>query len=143
MKTKKRTILRQLVTGLTALGICLATTAVAAEPQAWEMTPAEIVKASTWQQGTTNTLHLVARTDDQQAAAELVGRGTEAHYVVPADAMLLVVPVQHMRAVVAALPPDGPPLLVCSKGVEASTHLLPLEILAECLPIFGEEACAL
>ena len=51
-----------------------------------------------------------------------------------ADAMLLVVPVQHMRAVVSALPPDGPPLLVCAKGVEAGTRLLPLEILADCLP---------
>ena len=58
-----------------------------------------------------------------------------------ADAMLLVVPVQHMRAVVASLPSDGPPLLVCAKGVEAGTHLLPLEILAECLP--GRSAAVL
>ena len=40
-----------------------------------------------------------------------------------ADAILLVVPVQHMRGVVAQLPPSGPPLLVCAK-----------EILAELLP---------
>ncbi len=51
-----------------------------------------------------------------------------------ADAMLLVVPVQHMRAVVAKLPPSGPPLLVCGKGVEAGTHKLPMEVLAELLP---------
>ena len=51
-----------------------------------------------------------------------------------ADAILLVVPVQHMRGVVAQLPPSGPPLLVCAKGVEASTGKLPMEILAELLP---------
>ena len=51
-----------------------------------------------------------------------------------ADAMLLVVPVQHMRAVIARLPQSGPKLLVCAKGVEAGTLLLPLEIVAELHP---------
>ncbi len=44
--------------------------------------------------------------------------------------MLLVVPVQHMRAVVARLPPLRAPLVACSKGMEAASLRLPLEIVA-------------
>jgi glycerol-3-phosphate dehydrogenase (NAD(P)+) len=47
--------------------------------------------------------------------------------------VLLAVPLQHMRAVVAGLPPGGP-LVACAKGVEANTHRLPLEVLAEIHP---------
>ena len=46
-----------------------------------------------------------------------------------ADVTLLVVPVQHMRVVLADLPPRPTPLVACSKGVEAGSHRLPLEIL--------------
>jgi glycerol-3-phosphate dehydrogenase (NAD(P)+) len=45
-----------------------------------------------------------------------------------ADAMLLAVPMQHLRAVVARLPQAGPPLVVCAKGVETGTLRLPLEV---------------
>jgi glycerol-3-phosphate dehydrogenase (NAD(P)+) len=47
---------------------------------------------------------------------------------------LLVVPVQHLRAVVAALPETSAPLVVCAKGVERDTLRLPLEILADLRP---------
>ncbi|MES2713796.1 MAG: NAD(P)H-dependent glycerol-3-phosphate dehydrogenase [Pseudomonadota bacterium] len=47
---------------------------------------------------------------------------------------LLVVPVQGLRAVLATLPKTPVPLLVCAKGVEASTGALPLEILAALRP---------
>ena len=50
-----------------------------------------------------------------------------------ADAFVLVVPVQHMRAVAAGLPP-GIPVLSCAKGLEAGTGRLPLEILDELQP---------
>ncbi|HET6184371.1 MAG TPA: NAD(P)H-dependent glycerol-3-phosphate dehydrogenase [Acetobacteraceae bacterium] len=52
----------------------------------------------------------------------------------PADAILLAIPVQHMRAVAARLPPGGAPLVACAKGVEAGTGRFPLEILAELHP---------
>lgn len=45
-----------------------------------------------------------------------------------ADLMLLVVPVQHLRAVANRLPPEGA-VVVCAKGVELGTLALPLEIL--------------
>ena len=44
------------------------------------------------------------------------------------QALVLVVPVQHMRGVVARLP-RGVPMLSCAKGLEAATGLLPLEVL--------------
>lgn len=49
-----------------------------------------------------------------------------------AELALLAVPVQPLRAVLAALPRALPPLLLCGKGLEAATGRLPLEILAEC-----------
>ncbi len=51
-----------------------------------------------------------------------------------AGLVLLVVPAQHLRTVVAALPERLPPLLVCAKGVEQGSLALPLEILAELRP---------
>jgi glycerol-3-phosphate dehydrogenase (NAD(P)+) len=51
-----------------------------------------------------------------------------------ADAVLLVVPVQHMRSVLERLPTPDAPLVVCSKGVEAGTLRLPLEVVAERRP---------
>ena len=51
----------------------------------------------------------------------------------PADAILLAVPVQHMRATLARMRPQAP-ILVCGKGIEAATLMLPLEILADLHP---------
>ena len=51
----------------------------------------------------------------------------------PADLFLLAVPLQHLRAIAAHLPPTGT-LVVCAKGVEAETLALPLEILADLWP---------
>jgi glycerol-3-phosphate dehydrogenase (NAD(P)+) len=51
-----------------------------------------------------------------------------------ADAMLLVVPMQFLRAVLISLPTLPAPLVVCIKGVEAGTLRLPLELVAELCP---------
>ncbi len=50
-----------------------------------------------------------------------------------AGLVLLAVPLQHMRAIAAALPPGGP-LVCCAKGIEAGSLALPLEILAQAQP---------
>jgi glycerol-3-phosphate dehydrogenase (NAD(P)+) len=50
-----------------------------------------------------------------------------------ADIALLAVPLQHLRGVLAHLPPCAI-LVDCAKGVETGTHCLPLEILAELAP---------
>jgi glycerol-3-phosphate dehydrogenase (NAD(P)+) len=51
-----------------------------------------------------------------------------------ADAVLLVVPVQHLRAALGHLTLPPAPLVVCAKGVEAGTLRLPMEIVAELRP---------
>jgi glycerol-3-phosphate dehydrogenase (NAD(P)+) len=51
-----------------------------------------------------------------------------------ADLALLAVPTQPLRAVLARLPASLPPLLLCCKGLETGTALLPLEVLAEARP---------
>jgi len=52
-----------------------------------------------------------------------------------ADAILLVVPAQVVRSVVAALAPSARmPIIVCAKGIERGTHKFMSEIIAECAP---------
>ncbi len=46
----------------------------------------------------------------------------------PADAVLLAVPTQHLRAVLTGWAPAGPAVL-CMKGIEAGSCLLPSEVL--------------
>jgi glycerol-3-phosphate dehydrogenase (NAD(P)+) len=41
--------------------------------------------------------------------------------VAEAEAVLVVTPAQHMRAVLAGLPRNGRPLILCSKGIEAGS----------------------
>ena len=63
--------------------------------------------------------------DGIEVSGELPGAGFEA--------VLLAVPVPHLRAVAARLRPMAP-LVVCAKGVEAGTGRLPLEIVHELHP---------
>jgi glycerol-3-phosphate dehydrogenase (NAD(P)+) len=51
-----------------------------------------------------------------------------------ADAVLLAVPMQHLRAVLGRLPTLPAPLVVCAKGVETGTLRLPMEVVAELRP---------
>ena len=51
-----------------------------------------------------------------------------------ADAVLLVVPMQHLRSVLSLLSLPAAPLVVCIKGVETGTLSLPLEVVAELRP---------
>jgi len=53
------------------------------------------------------------------------------------DAILLVTPAQHLRAIATDLNPhlaDGKPLVICAKGIEQSTRKLLSEVLAEVTP---------
>ncbi len=46
------------------------------------------------------------------------------------DAVLLAIPTQHLRAVLGRFRPAAP-AVICAKGIEAATGLLPLEILRD------------
>src|ERR1700691_5879776 len=71
------------------------------------------------------------RIDDGIAVAGSVAEAARA------DAILLVVPAQAVRAVAKALAPvlaDGTPLIVCAKGIERGTRKFMSEVIAECAP---------
>ncbi|MES2496169.1 MAG: NAD(P)H-dependent glycerol-3-phosphate dehydrogenase [Pseudomonadota bacterium] len=50
------------------------------------------------------------------------------------DALVVVVPAQFVRSVLAALPPSDRPLVLCAKGIEAGTRQLMSEVAAEAAP---------
>lgn len=50
------------------------------------------------------------------------------------DAILVVTPAQHLRAVLAEAPIGATPLVLCAKGIEAGTRLLMSEVAAETRP---------
>jgi glycerol-3-phosphate dehydrogenase (NAD(P)+) len=56
-----------------------------------------------------------------------------------ADAVLLVTPVQNLRAALAMALPDAP-LVLCMKGLETGSHLLPMEVVRSVRP---DAACAI
>jgi glycerol-3-phosphate dehydrogenase (NAD(P)+) len=51
-----------------------------------------------------------------------------------ADLLLWVVPTQYLRSSLSRLPPARGPIVVCAKGVETGTHLLPLEVVSDIFP---------
>ncbi|NIJ08141.1 glycerol-3-phosphate dehydrogenase (NAD(P)+) [Sphingomonas vulcanisoli] len=50
------------------------------------------------------------------------------------DALLVVTPAQHMRAILAGAPVGTTPLLLCAKGIEAGSMALMSEVAAEVCP---------
>jgi glycerol-3-phosphate dehydrogenase (NAD(P)+) len=53
------------------------------------------------------------------------------------NAILLVVPAQHLRAAATMIAPalaDGTPVIACAKGIERGTHKFMTEVIAECAP---------
>ena len=50
------------------------------------------------------------------------------------DALVIVVPAQFLRSVLAELPAGNAPLILCAKGIEAGTQLLMSEVAAEVRP---------
>src|SRR5690349_9948131 len=44
------------------------------------------------------------------------------------DLLVWVVPTQHLRSSLLKLSPEAGGIVICAKGVEAGTHMLPLEV---------------
>src|ERR1700760_1181626 len=47
------------------------------------------------------------------------------------ELLLWAVPTQHLRSSLLRLQPAGSAIVVCAKGVEAESHLLPLEVVRD------------
>ena len=89
---------------------------------------------------------LVARTEAAASAIRTAGEsprlpgirlpaGIEVRGDIPeADLLLWVVPTQHLRTSLGRLTGTGGDVVVCAKGVEMGTNLLPLEVVASVLP---------
>lgn len=64
----------------------------------------------------------------------LVRATTALGEVAACDVLLVVVPAQHVRSVVADLPPGPAPLVLCAKGIEAGTQMLVGEVVHSARP---------
>ncbi|MBT2186265.1 NAD(P)H-dependent glycerol-3-phosphate dehydrogenase [Sphingobium nicotianae] len=51
-----------------------------------------------------------------------------------AGMLLVVTPAQHMRAILSRFSPEGQPLILCAKGIEAVTHKLMHQVAREAMP---------
>ena len=69
----------------------------------------------------------VALSHDVTATGDLSG-------LAACDALLVVVPAQHVRAVLAEAPVGTTPLVLCAKGIEAGTQLLVGEVASQVHP---------
>jgi len=54
--------------------------------------------------------------------------------LVSCDALLIACPAQHLRQILLQLPDPRTPLILCAKGIEASTGLLMSQLVEELLP---------
>lgn len=98
-------------------------------------------KVTLWEHDAANAAQLANKRESLLLPGVRIGDSIavtrERATVARAQALLLVVPAQAMRAVVTALAPsvaNGTPLLVCAKGIEAGTHAFMSDIVAECAP---------
>jgi glycerol-3-phosphate dehydrogenase (NAD(P)+) len=84
-----------------------------------------------------NETHVNARFLPDVPLDEAIAATADGAVAVDADAVLLVAPAQHLRAVCAGLAdawPAGTPAVICAKGIEQETCALMSEVVAETLP---------
>ena len=68
------------------------------------------------------------------ALSPRIGATDDLHALAGCDALLVVTPAQHLRAVLTDLGRQEAPLILCAKGIEAGTCLLMSEVAAEVQP---------
>ncbi len=88
---------------------------------------ADVVASINVTRENSNFLKGVSLSDDIVATGDLAD-------LAPCDALLVVTPAQHMRAVLANTPVGTRPLVLCAKGIEAETQMLMSEVAAQCCP---------
>src|SRR5277367_6565315 len=118
------------VVGAGAWGTALALTCARAGRKVtlWEHDPANAAQLATKRE----SLYLPGmRLDEGIAVVRDLAEAARA------DALLLVVPAQHVRSVTSALKPllaAHTPLIVCAKGIERGSKKFMSEVIAECAP---------
>ncbi len=98
-------------------------------------------KVSLWEEDPANAAQLKAQRESRFLPGVRIDDGIsiagDLAEAARADALLLVVPAQAVRAVAAPLAPlmaDGTPVIVCAKGIERGTKKFMSEVIAECAP---------
>jgi glycerol-3-phosphate dehydrogenase (NAD(P)+) len=71
---------------------------------------------------------LISRRNDRLPGVTLPDRLRISHRIPHADIFLLTVPMQHLRDTLALLPESDAPVVLCCKGLETGSALLPPEI---------------
>jgi glycerol-3-phosphate dehydrogenase (NAD(P)+) len=116
------------VVGAGAWGTALAATLAGNGPVTVWAREAEVVAAINTARENPVFLPGIALPDAITATADLAG-------VAACDIVLLVVPAQHLRAVLASTAlPAATPLVLCAKGIEAGSHQLMVEVAQDLVP---------
>jgi len=96
---------------------------------------------SLWESDPANAAHLAVHRESRFLAGvrldERVAVVADLAEAARAEAILLVVPAQAVRAVTKALSPllaPGTPVIVCAKGIERGTQKFMTEVVGECAP---------
>ena len=69
-----------------------------------------------------------------QALSPLIRATYDPSLLQEARALLVVTPAQHMRGVLGRFTPQGQPLILCAKGIEAHTRKLMHQVAGEAMP---------
>lgn len=92
----------------------------------WAREP-EVVAAINGKRENTVFLPGITLSDRIEATADLAA-------LTVCDALLVVTPAQHMRAILADIAVGSRPLILCAKGIEADTQLLMSQVASEVCP---------
>ena len=94
-----------------------------------------------WERDRANAAHIAARRESLLLPGVQIDAGVAIAATLAetaaADALLLVVPAQSVRAAASALAPFATariPVIVCAKGIERGTKKFMSEVIAQCLP---------
>jgi glycerol-3-phosphate dehydrogenase (NAD(P)+) len=87
----------------------------------------------------TSAAAIDARRESHRLPGVVLPDTIELRHDIPSGSRLLlwVVPTQHLRSSLSRLPATKGAIVVCAKGVEANTHLLPLEVVESVAPNYS------
>ncbi|MGV2979582.1 NAD(P)H-dependent glycerol-3-phosphate dehydrogenase [Camelimonas sp. ID_303_24] len=133
--------LRIAVIGAGAWGTALANAAARAQPDAGATPDAHAVPL--WGRNVADMAQMAARHENARflpgvTLADGVAPSSDPAIMADADAVLLVIPAQQIRAALAGLKPHlsrpGLPVIICAKGIERGSGLFMSDVVRQALP---------